>query len=100
MIGNGGSKFIMMGALTGPVQRQDVQQFTPFVLLQQGYAFGLTAYPFAPSPLAPGAFHGNQQVAELMTPRKFAHVRNTEFGIRWRYVMESATALVGGPTLF
>lgn len=96
-IGDGGPKFVMQGALTGPVQRQQTQQFTPYVALQMGRAVGHLDYPFAATSLWPASLHRDKSVVTTGTP-KFGPVTNTEFPISWRYVHESATALIGGPT--
>ena len=98
-IGNGGPRWAMVGAITGPVQRQELQQFTPFLSIQQGYGVGHLAKPIPPDPIWPQNLHQDQTQHGEKTP-KFAVLWNTEFGITWKYVFESATSLIGGPNLF
>jgi hypothetical protein len=98
LVGDGGPKFIMIGALTGPVQAQTVQQFTPYKVIQSGYAVGLLDYPTAPAPIWPAALHGDVKIEEIGTPGQFGQNVNRNFPIRWRYEFESAVALSGGPS--
>lgn len=98
VVGNGGQKFIMMGALTGSVQAQIVQQATPYLVIQQGYAVGRVAYPSFPDPISTGALHNEAVVQTKETP-KFDRVTNTMYPIKWKYVMESATSLSGSPVV-
>lgn len=98
LVGDGGPKWVVMGALRGPVQIQEVQEITPYRVIQSGYAYGHLAPPTPPAPIWPFALHGDQKVEEILTPDLGVNV-NTRYGIRWRYMFESATALTGGPTL-
>jgi hypothetical protein len=98
-IGDGGPRFKMMGALQGPVQKQQLQQFTPYVAIQQGNAIGMLDHPNFPASLWPGALHRDKSVISEDTPKEIKRFRNTVFPISWKYVHESATALVGGPQI-
>jgi hypothetical protein len=96
LIGDGGHRFKMVGSLTGGVQVQVLQQFTPYRVVQSGFAVGFLDYPTAPAPIWPGALHGDVKVEEIMTPQ-FGSSINTNFPIRWRYEFESASVLSGSP---
>lgn len=97
-IGTGGSVFIQKPALTGPPQRQAIQQFSSYGAIQVGRAIGYTGYPIYATPIWPGDEHVEKRRIELGTP-KFGAVRNTEFPVTWRYEFESARILTGGPNL-
>lgn len=98
-IGTGQSDFVLMGAFFGPVQKQFTQQFTPFVAIQSGFALGHLSTPPAATPLFPADLKPTRHMIEPFTP-KFGRVRNTEFGIRWNYVFESAAPLIATPSTF
>lgn len=96
LMGNGGPRFKMAGSLTGAVQVQVLQQFTPYKVIQSGFAVGFLDYPSVPSPIWPGALHGDTIVEEIVTPQ-FGTTFNTNYPVRWRYEFESAVALSGSP---
>lgn len=98
-IGNGGPLFIHKGALTGPAQRQILQQQTVSRGIQWGRAVGLLGYPTPASPLAPNDEHQDKRRITQRTP-KFGVKQNTEFPIEWRYEFSSPTAFTGTPTPF
>lgn len=98
-IGTGGRKWILMGALTGPVQEQTLQQQTEYRAVQSGYAVGLLLFPSPPAPIFPAAVDGPLVVEELSSPFTMGRVRNTNFGIRWKYNYKSATPMTGSPTI-
>jgi hypothetical protein len=97
VIGDGGPIFRSKGAILGPVQFQQLQAFSPILLIQGGHAVGLTAPPSAAGPIFPAAIHREKTRIRRFTP-KWATNRNTGFGVRWTYFMEYATAATVTPT--
>lgn len=98
-IGTGGPKFIYKGALTGPPQKQLIQQQTAFQAVQEGYAVGYIDYPFPATPIWPQHEHLQRRRLTKLTP-KFGAVQNTLFPIRWHYEFESSAQLIGSPSGF
>lgn len=99
-VGTGGPIFVQKGALTGPPQRQIIQQQSSFSAIQIGRAVGYLGYPTQiASPIWPNDEHLERRRIEPGTP-DFGLVRNTGWPISWRYEFESTSALVGNPTLF
>lgn len=98
-IGTGGPKFIYKGALTGPPQKQIIQQQTSFQAIQEGSGIGYFEYPFVATPFAPQHEHLGRRRVSLYTP-KFGAVRNSLYRVDWSYFFESSTALVGSPSGF
>lgn len=97
-IGTGGPIFIQKGALTGPPQRQIIQQQSSFQAIQIGRAVGYLDYPGQiASPIWPNDEHLEKRRITPETP-KFGLIRNTEYPISWRYEFESTSQLVGNPT--
>jgi len=97
-IGNGGEKFKMVGSLTGPVQKQIVQKHTPFIAIQSGSAVGLLSYPSPPAGMFRSSLHNELETGSVDSPLKFSPVVNSQYRVSWKYVSESATSLIGGPT--
>lgn len=91
--GTGGPRWVLAGSLTGPMQRQNVQLYTPFIAIQSGYALGLTAAPPFPGPLWPALEHGEMREETTISGIKY---RNDEIAIssRWRYIHESSAFFV------
>ena len=49
--GTGYAKVVPVGSLAGAVQAQQLQAYTPYYILQSGFAVGLTGYPTTPTPM-------------------------------------------------
>lgn len=98
-VGTGGLRWIMMGSLTGPVQIQEVQLWTPYLTIQSGFGKGHLAYPVPATPIWPSFEHVERRDIQYGTP-EFHTNYNTDWAVRWRYVFESAAALTGTPTFF
>lgn len=98
IIGDGGPVFISKCAQTGPVQFQQTQLFSPILIVQTGSGVGMLSRPLPPDPIAPLSVHHEKTRIEPFTPRFGVH-RNTGFGIRWTFFMESAAFGSVGPTL-
>lgn len=92
-IGDGGARWNMAGSINGPVQQQYTQQFTPYSVIQQGRAVGLTQWPIPATPLYPPSYeHTDKRSIVYDTPMNMGRIP-TNWPVRWRMVFESATAL-------
>jgi hypothetical protein len=98
-IGNGGQKFIMVGSLIGPVQKQILQEHTPFMAIQSGSAVGFLDYPIPPPPLFATSLHNERQRGAVGSPIQYSRLRNSNYRVTWYYPSESAAALIGGPVI-
>lgn len=99
-IGTGGPIFIQKPALTGPPQRQIIQQQSSFRAIQSGRAVGYLGYPAAiATPIWPGDEHVERRRIAPATP-DFGVRINTGYPISWHYEFESSSQLVGNPTTF
>ena len=89
-----------MELLSGPPQKQLLNEQTTYKCVQSGQAVGNLSYPFFPSPLFPGAIMPDQTMTEGDSPKRVGAIGSpawVEWPIRWRYVFESATPLSGVP---
>jgi len=93
-IGTGLKKTVPVGSLTGGVQAQQVQAYTPYYILQSGFAVGMTVYPSPPSPSFQGIagyyYLPDSVSTTKTTPRNWGRNRDTNFGVRWSYKCWSA----------
>lgn len=97
VVGDGGPIFCSKGAIYGPVQFQQLQAFSPIIIIQSGHAVGVTATPSPAGPVFPAAVHRERTRIRRFTP-KYGPYRNTGFGIKWTYVMEAASFGSVSPT--
>lgn len=104
-IGTGGSRVKWMPAIIGPPQKQIVQLYTTYLVIQQGLAIGRTTWPIPPNPLAALAADELFDKREIhkMSPRDIRpYGSGTDYdlyGIRWKYVFETSIFGGGGPGL-
>ena len=88
-LGTGLDNTVPVGSLRGGVQAQTLESYTPYYIIQSGFAFGLTSRPSTPTPQyqgIPGVYYMPGGVStSIMTPRRYGRNRNTEFGVRWNY---------------
>jgi len=91
--GYGGPRWILAGSLTGAMQAQTVQAFTPFYAIQSGFALGLFSRPSFPGPLWPALEHGEMREETEIDGTPYAN-GTIALGARWRYVHESSAAIV------
>lgn len=98
-IGSGGAKVVPVGALTGTVQAQQVQAYTPYYAIQSGSAVGLTAWPTPPLPVytgVSGVYYFPETLSVITkTPRNWGLNRNTGYEIQWNYKCWSSLQLTG-----
>ncbi len=97
----GGPKFIMLGAINGPPQRQRVAEATAFKLVQSGSQIGQTRRFPANPPLFPQDEHIDQRNMVEGGPRRNGAGQNvafTEFSTSWQYNFESITPFKALPT--
>ncbi|HWA98357.1 MAG TPA: hypothetical protein VG713_07685 [Pirellulales bacterium] len=93
----GGPKWAYLGTLAGAPIRQQLQQFTPFKVVQQGHAVGLRGYPTPASPIWPAAWHQDQGGVTRALPKRVGST-NSHYEVSWSYQFESADTLTGDPT--
>lgn len=98
-VGNGGPRFDWVQTLNGPPVKQLVQQRTTFLTIQEGMAIGEFSTPLPATPIWPDDNHTEKNLIQVGTP-KFVDGQEVEFGVKWRYVHESASKLIGSPTPF
>ena len=94
----GGPREVYLELRNGPPQRQTVSQETPFRVVQQGRAVGLTGYPLIATPLWPAQEDRPERRIRHLLPRTVGHGRDrtaTEYEVTWSYSFHSATPLVG-----
>jgi len=96
-IGTGGIEKALKESLTGAPEKQEVQQQTGVILIQEGYAVGWSAYPSFPAPNSAPDLRVKLVVQEKGTP-KFGRNLSTRYPIRWRYYHELVTAPGSVPT--
>lgn len=97
-IGNGGPQWIwVLNSSVNPVQ-QVLSRKTIQKVYQQGYAVGLSGYPFGavPGPLLPQYEHEDVRIVDVGSPR-FAGQKYTEWPVHWRYFMETPNPISGIP---
>lgn len=103
-IGNGLSRVVPVGSLTGGVQAQTVQDFTPFFAIQSGYCIALTSQPSPATPLWAHGVGGVYQMGEKFrsgpTSPDYGLNINTHFKVEWSYQFWSATVLAGSSAGF
>jgi hypothetical protein len=90
--------YVMCRAITTLPQRQQTYQFTEYTCTQTGQAVGLLAYPTVPGPMFPQFLKEAPRIKRASPDRTGATYRN--YGVTWSYTFESATPLVGVPTLW
>lgn len=96
----GGPRYRHMELLTGPPQKQVLNEQTVYRCVQTGQAVGNLSYPFFPSPLFPGALMPDQSETAGDSPKRVGPLGSpawVEWPIRWKYVFESASPLSGVP---
>lgn len=96
----GGPRYKHLELLTGPPQKQLLNEQTVYRCVQSGQAVGNFSYPFFPSPIFPGAIMPDQTMTEGDSPKRTGAIGSpsfVEFPIRWKYVFESASPLSGVP---
>ena len=95
--GTGYAKVVPVGSLAGAVQAQQLQAYTPYYILQSGFAVGLTGYPTPPTPMLQGisgVYYMPEGVSSSKsTPRRYGKNLNTEYPVRWSY---RAWSSIGG----
>lgn len=89
--GTGGSKWRYMPRLTGAPIAQTLQTATPFYYVQEGSAFGRTAYVSPPGPVYPSIEHEEMREVTYDTPKDMRIGGNELYRTTWRYVMEATT---------
>ena len=92
--GTGGPAFVYAEPLTGPPQKQQVKQFTPTSILQQGSAIGRLSWPTPAPPAFP--FDEDLPLRDIQrkTPKRTGLPglpAYTEFEISWKYVFKAIT---------
>lgn len=94
-VGNGGAKWRLVPSLTGPVQLQQVQAYTPFSAVQSDIRIGLVGTPLPASPLFPSTVE-HTDMREVVTESAQNIQRNisTHYPVRSKYVFESAAVIV------
>ena len=104
-MGTGGADIKPVGSLSGGVQAQTVQDFTPYFAIQSGYAIGLTGYPAVATPLwTPNGNGGVYWIPSKFrtgfTSPDYGLNTNTHFKTEWSYAFWSASVLAGTPAGF
>lgn len=94
----GGPQDIWVPSAKGVPQRQRIRDYTTFKTVQVGQAVGDLTYPVPPQALWPQYIHHEKTQGKLYTPR-FVPGGTTEYRVDWKYEFESASPLVGGPSL-
>lgn len=95
---SGGERWIIMPTLTGPGQRQTVQQQSPYKFSQVGRAIGLGGYPMWPGPMFPADEHIDQRQISLKSPTVNGN-QQREYEVTWSYQFESISNLSGFPSV-
>lgn len=83
----GGPRWAYLPTLAGPPVRQQLQQQTPYRVVQSGRAVGQRAYPPPANPIWPSAWHQDQGGVVRQLPRPHEYV------VEWTYHFESAEVL-------
>lgn len=96
--GTGGPRVVFLETLEGVPQQQIARQRTTYRARQEGRAVGQVSYPPVAAPIWPAAELADQRRLALRAPQRAAG-NLTRFVAEWTYVFESATPLVGGPTV-
>jgi hypothetical protein len=95
----GGPLVIHLPAVNGvPPQKQISYPMTAYRATQSGNAVGYRQRPFSAPPIWPDALKQSPDVT-LVSPRLNGRIFQ-DYGISWNYLYESATPLVGFPTLW
>ena len=89
----GGPRFVLLECLTGPPQKQLVQEQTTYDAIQTGRAIGNDTYPVPPAPLWPAEEHSDQRDIHREVPSDNSGRKI----IVWAYTFESIAPLVGLP---
>ena len=94
--GNGGPRFIVHEARTGPPIAQMVSEYTPSYAIQSGSAIGNLTYPSYPGPIWPSLENLPERQIVLDGPQ-VRGVSPRKFGLSWSYSFQSTTPLWGFP---
>jgi hypothetical protein len=97
--GGGYPLIIHRPAINAPPQKQIVFQQMPYTATQSGAIVGYLKYPSVPPPLFP-AHLKEAPVIHRRSPERRKPGNHQGFSVTYRYVFESATPLVGLPTLW
>ncbi len=97
----GGPKFVYLVPILGKPLRQQVNEFTPNTVTQQGEASALYAYPNPALPIWPDAEHVERRRITPKSPKRGGGSQAPfyyEYPVSWSYEFESADDLIGTPT--
>lgn len=94
----GGPIYAHKMALNGPPQKQLIYPASIFKVVQEGEAVGYTFRPDPPPPIWPDALMTSPDIT-VDAPKRRGK-KYTDFHVSWRYNFESATQLVGVPTIW
>jgi len=97
-LSGGGPKWVMLTPANGPPQRQQTRGQTPYVARQSGSAIGFGQYPAVPDPIWPSAEHRERRQVTRGSPKVTAGAAQY-YPVQWSYEFESATSLIGNPTI-
>lgn len=89
--GTGGPRFIYLFPITGPPEKQTVQQKTTIVITQSGSSTGRRSYPPVPPPLLPADEHIEARNITMVGPKNQGGDK-TEYGMQWSYTFETTSA--------
>jgi hypothetical protein len=94
----GGPKFVVLEAVVGLPQKQQVREYTTYTAVQEGSAEGYKTWPTVPPPIWPGDLL-HAPMIRRMSPDKYGKGYQ-RFGLSWRYVFASPVPLTGLPHLW
>lgn len=97
-LSGGGPKWVMLTPANGPPQRQQTRGQMPYVARQSGSAIGFGQYPAVPDPIWPSAEHRERRQITRSSPKVTAGAAQY-YPVQWSYEFESATSLIGSPTI-
>lgn len=97
-LSGGGPKWVMLTPANGPPQRQQTRGQMPYVARQSGSAIGFGQYPAVPDPIWPSAEHRERRQITRNSPKVTAGAAQY-YPVQWSYEFESATSLIGNPTI-
>ncbi len=97
----GGERWTYLGTLNGLPQRQTLEQYTTYQVVQSGRAVGYFGYPLPALPIWPGYWHQDQGGISRKLPERVgtgSAAVDKRYEITWEYHFEAPQALVAVPT--
>ena len=93
--GDGGADWTFRTRWQGLPIREEISQYTPVELVQEGMVVGLSSHPMPPAPWWPADMYGPGKIVRRKTPMILGHpsaARAVYYATYYRYVFFRATA--------